>query len=213
MTELLKDDVPVLDFIIDELCKKGDFSSITAKYLGDKEVFSFGKKDTIGDLFLNETDNIRFERLASIIDEFDCAKTNPNIGLGNPFSISRNSKTLQFQKKDGFKKIYEKQLIRETQERIQNEKSEIDLRLKKWQVKTFWWIFGIAFIGFGFSVYNFINNLSSARNVKQQEVKIVKMESELEKLRISISNQKTIDSLNISKVLKNIENMRKTKNK
>jgi hypothetical protein len=102
MTELLKEDIPVLNFIIDELCKSGVYS-VTAKYLGDKKVFGFGKKDTIGDLFLNETDNIIFERLASIIDEFNCAKTNPNIGLGNPFFISRNSKTLQFQKKTDLK--------------------------------------------------------------------------------------------------------------
>jgi hypothetical protein len=85
--------------------------------------------------------------------------------------------------------------------------------LKKWQVKTFWPIFGIAFIGFGFSVYNFINNLSSARKSEQQKVRIVKMESELEKLRISILNQKTTDYLNISKGLKSIENIKKTKDK
>ncbi|MCI2230541.1 hypothetical protein MC378_15300 [Polaribacter sp. MSW13] len=98
-------------------------------------------------------------------------------------------------------------------ERIDFEKSKIDLRLKKWQVKTFWPIFVFAFIGFGFSVYNFINNLSSVRKSEQQEVRIEKMESELEKLQISTSNQKTADSLNISKVLKSIENMKKSKNK
>ena len=98
-------------------------------------------------------------------------------------------------------------------ERIDFEKSKIDLRLKKWQVKTFWPIFVFAFIGFGFSVYNFINNLSSTRKSELQEVRIVKMESELEKLRISILNQKTTDSLNISKVLKSIENMKESKNK
>ena len=98
-------------------------------------------------------------------------------------------------------------------ERIDFEKSKIDLRLKKWQVKTFWPIFVFAFIGFGFSVYNFINNLSSARKSEQQEVRIVKMESELEKLRISTLDQKTTDSLNISRVLKSIENMKKSKNK
>ena len=98
-------------------------------------------------------------------------------------------------------------------ERIYFEKSKIDLRLKKWQVKTFWPIFVFAFIGFGFSVYNFINNLSSVRKSEQQEVRIEKMESVLKKLQISTSNQKTADSLNISMVLKSIENMKKSKNK
>ncbi|RXP45999.1 hypothetical protein EC396_14740 [Lutibacter sp. HS1-25] len=98
-------------------------------------------------------------------------------------------------------------------ERIEFEKSKIDLRLKKWQVKTFWPIFIFAFIGFGFSVYNFINNSSYAKSAEQREEKIVKMESELEKLQISILNQKKADSLNNSKVLKTTENIGKSKGK
>ena len=97
--------------------------------------------------------------------------------------------------------------------RIDFEKSKIDLRLKKWQVKTFWWIFGFAFIGSGFSFYNFINNLSPSESVIKQEERIEKMESELGKLHTSILNQKTKDSLNNSKVLKKIENTEKSKDK
>lgn len=98
-------------------------------------------------------------------------------------------------------------------ERIKFETSKIDLRLKKWQVKTFWWIFGFAFIGFGFSAYNFINNLSYSKNIEWQEIKIEQMELELGKLKTSILNQKTKDSLSNSKDLKNIENIEKSINK
>lgn len=97
--------------------------------------------------------------------------------------------------------------------RIEFEKSKIDLRLKKWQLKTFWWIFGFAFIGSGFSFYNFINNLSPSESVIKQEERIEKMELELEKLQISTLNQKTKDSLSNSKVLKTTENTEKSKDK
>lgn len=108
MTVLLKDDIPVLDFIIDELCKNRKFSSITAKYLGDKKVFGFGKENTFGDLFLNETDEKEFERLASIIKESGKAKVNEQL-FENPLSISRNSETLHFKKQGGFDNIFKKQ--------------------------------------------------------------------------------------------------------
>ena len=108
MTELLKDDIPILDFIINELCKNGIYSSITAKDLGDKKVFGFGKKDTVGDLFLNETDNKEFERLASIINKSGKAKISEQL-FESPLSISRNSETLHFQKLGGFKNEFKNQ--------------------------------------------------------------------------------------------------------
>ena len=81
---------------------------------------------------------------------------------------------------------------------IEFEKSIIDLKLKKWQLKTFWWIFGFAIIGSGLSVYNFINNLLPSKNEVKQEQKIEEMELELSKLRILVLNQKRVDSLSNS---------------
>ena len=93
----------------------------------------------------------------------------------------------RFLEQGGFTKIEkgnlelkQKESERET---IELEKSIIDLKLKKWQLKTFWWIFGFAIIGSGLSVYNFINNLSPPKKEKQLEQKIEKMELELTKLR------------------------------
>jgi hypothetical protein len=89
------------------------------------------------------------------------------------------------------------ELKRQETERIliEFEKSTIDLKLKKWQLKTFWWIFGFAIIGSGLSVYNFINNLLPSKNEEQQAQKIEQMESELSKLHILILTQKKDSSL------------------
>lgn len=108
MNELLRKDIPVLDFIIDELCEKAIYSSITAKYLGEEKVFGFGTKDTVGDSFLNETDEKEFERLAGIIKKSGKAKVEKQI-FESPLSISRNSETLHFQKLGGFKNEFRKQ--------------------------------------------------------------------------------------------------------
>ena len=93
----------------------------------------------------------------------------------------------RFLEQGGFTKIEkhnlelkQKESERET---IELEKSVIDLKLKRWQLKTFWWIFGFAIIGSGLSVYNFINSLSTPKNEEQREQKIEKMELELIKLR------------------------------
>ncbi|CAM3828310.1 hypothetical protein FLGE108171_15925 [Flavobacterium gelidilacus] len=87
---------------------------------------------------------------------------------------------------------------------IEFEKSIIDLRLKKWQLKTFWWIFGIAIIGSSLSVYNFINNLMPSKNEVKQEMQIEKMESELSKMHTLFLDQKKVDSLRNSNSEKGI---------
>jgi hypothetical protein len=92
---------------------------------------------------------------------------------------------------------YQKFLKDKSEQSDKKEKS--DLKLSEWKLKTFWWIFGFAFIGFGLSLYNFIGNLSPSKNIKQQVEQIEKMESELEKLDNSISDQKNLDSLQNTK--------------
>ena len=77
---------------------------------------------------------------------------------------------------------------------IELKKSDIDFTLKKWQLKTFWWIFGFAMIGSGLSVYNFINSLMPSKVIEQEE-KIIRMESELSKLRTLFLYQKKVNSL------------------
>lgn len=101
----------------------------------------------------------------------------------------------------------------EEKENRKNKKEIFDFKVSKFKYHTFWYFFIIAIIGFGFSIFNFINSLSPSENTIKQEERIVKMESELKKLQISISNQKNLDSLHNSRVLKSIENTKKSKNK
>ena len=164
------------------------------------------QKKLFKDNSIEEVDFL-FEKMTNTIDEV------ADITIGK-FSnvIKANEITKIFLKQGGFsateKKDNELKEKEAEKERIDFENSFIDLRLKRWQLKTFWWFFGFAFIGFGFSVYNFINNLSSSKNVERLEQRIDKMELELKKLQTLPLFQKNPDTLNVSK-----EYLNKTENK
>ena len=74
-----------------------------------------------------------------------------------------------------------------------------EYKLSNWKVKTFWPIFIIAVIGSSLGVYNFISSLSISENTEEREERIEKLEAELEKFKNSISDKKSLDSLNILK--------------
>ncbi|SEA60687.1 hypothetical protein [Bizionia paragorgiae] len=181
------------DLILEYALKNGD-KTISAHEI-QKEILPELSSDEVEFLFekiQNTTDNV-----ADVaISEYACLITATGI-------------TKRFIEQGGFtkseKETAELKEKKAEKERIDFEKSIIDLRLKKWQLKTFWWIFGFAIIGSALSVYNFTNSLSPSKNVKQQEERIEKMESELEKLQTSISNGKTLDSLQTTKDLTEIE--------
>src|SRR5690606_32285730 len=82
---------------------------------------------------------------------------------------------------------------------IDTEKLINEYKLSNWKVKTFWPIFIIAVIGSSFGVYNFIISLSISKNTEEREERIENLESELEKFKNSISDKKSLDSLNIRK--------------
>ena len=84
---------------------------------------------------------------------------------------------------------------------ILDQKLVNESKLLKWQVKTFWWFFVIAIFGGMYSGYDIILNLTKKEDVKQELISKEQLESELSKLRILISDQKTADSLRISKTL------------
>ncbi|TXK76588.1 hypothetical protein FT986_06210 [Mesonia sp. K4-1] len=119
--------------------------------------------------------------------------------------ITANEITKKFLEQGGFTETEKKAIELKKRElhkdEVEFEKSIIDLRLKKWQVKTFWPIFIFAIIGSGFGVYNFINSLTPSKNTEKLELRIEKMESELKKLQTSISDKKNLDSLQSTKVL------------
>ena len=79
-----------------------------------------------------------------------------------------------FLSKGGFTKIEKDNLASEKRisekDSLEFEKSKIDLRLKRWQLKTFWWFFGIAVLGSVLGIYNFINGSKSTKNTKQEDL-------------------------------------------
>ena len=80
-------------------------------------------------------------------------------------------------------------------------KNIFDFRISKFQYYTFWPVFIFAFVGFGFSIFNLINDQENKDKTKLQEQQIEQMELELTKLQTSILNQKNLDSLHNPKVL------------
>ncbi|MCG8237405.1 hypothetical protein J2Q21_12530 [Tenacibaculum finnmarkense genomovar ulcerans] len=120
--------------------------------------------------------------LRTLIYEYELIKV-----YGELFSLSKKGFSFS-----SFNKL-------EEEENIVFEKSKIDLKLKKWQLKTFWPIFIFAIIGSGLGIYNFTNSLTPSEEIKQQEQRIEQMELELEKLQTSILNQKKSSSLRMTK--------------
>jgi hypothetical protein len=107
MIELQKDDIPVLNYIINELSKP-EVYYITAEYLAEKKVFGFGQKKTIDDLVLKTEDENNFEIIAEIIFQSRKAEVKPQ-SFENPLSISKNSETLLFKRQGGFGELFKKQ--------------------------------------------------------------------------------------------------------
>lgn len=83
----------------------------------------------------------------------------------------------------------------EQNKKVEQGKLLNDAKISNWKVKTFWWFFVFAFIGFGLSVYNFINSLTTKEDIQQKGITPEEMESELSKLRTLILNQRNHDSL------------------
>jgi hypothetical protein len=100
--------------------------------------------------------------------------------------------------KGGWLKFIEREKIKTE---LSDRKERYDFNLSKWKHNTFWWFFGFAIIGFGLSFYNFIIALTPSKEIEKQAQHIENMESELTKLHISISVQKSLDSLRETKVL------------
>ena len=163
MTKLFKEDIPILDFIIDEICKTGVYS-VTAEYLAKKNVFNFGKVETVGDLVFNETDAKNFERIVGIIKNSGKAKITEQL-FETPLSVSRNSETLQFQKEGGFAKEYEKQ------------------NKKTWYNEP-WIGYLIAFITLLFAVYQGFQNHSLEKDISSSKKNVENLKSQFDSLNI-----------------------------
>lgn len=84
----------------------------------------------------------------------------------------------------------------ESKEETELIKAELEFKLKKWQVKTFWWIFSIAVAGSGMSIYNFLDNKLSVKKEKVLEQKLKEIKADIEELKpLKIKSQIT-DTIN-----------------
>lgn len=65
---------------------------------------------------------------------------------------------------------------------IEKEKSLLDIKLKKWQIKTFWPIFIFALLGAILSIYNFYNFQKKSNNYEslQEEINALRLEFKID---------------------------------
>lgn len=110
---------------------------------------------------------------------------------GSKYRITPNG--IKIKKGIGVEKYLEKTLLKQERE---EQKLINDAKISNWKAKTFWWFFVFASIGFGLSVYNFINSLTIKEYTQPKGITPEEMESELSKLRTLILDQKNLDSLN-----------------
>ena len=81
-------------------------------------------------------------------------------------------------------------------ENFKKESDKIDLKLKKWQSKTFWWIFLLAIIGFIISVFNLYKSYKSPEKDDPYKKEIQLLNDEIQEIKKSFENKKK-DTLKI----------------
>ncbi|MBE9577573.1 hypothetical protein [Flavobacterium proteolyticum] len=171
----------IIDFLLNTL-SDNKFKNVDSKLIRQKFNLTFSSDDI--DLIKNSLIKAENKSLIELNQNKSFAKLT-EIGVS-----VKNVGWLVYLEYEKAKKLDEIEI-----ESIKKDTLKVDLKLKKWQIKTFWCIFGIAIIGSGLSVYNFINNLFPSRNEEKQEEQIIRMESELSKLRTLVLDQRKVDSL------------------
>lgn len=184
-----KSEIELLDFILDRI--------IESDYEINEQILK--KIDRFKDL-KDSGIRIEFERIMSILELYDCAKTN-RYNYGN--AVEKNGHTKKFKEHGGFAKIYQDELTRlekeEERENLSLKKLKWDTKLSKWQVKTFWTVFIFGLIGFIFGVFNFVDNLNKTKSIEELKQSNQDTQEEGSRLRTLVLDQKTADSLHNSR--------------
>ena len=79
------------------------------------------------------------------------------------------------------------------------QKDKFEFHVSKWKYYTFWWFFGLAIFGGGYSAYDFIERLSKPKSSQQGQIPKVETESVESKSHTLTLDQKNLDSLHISR--------------
>lgn len=190
MIELQKEDIPLLDFIIDELCVNKS-SSIDIKYLQEKQLFGFGKKEftSVDNLVFEEDDE--FKRILSIFEHFKCAEIVITFSDKKRKGIAKNSKTLQFKRQGGFKNEFKKEERIKLREKKQDEILDLDVTLKRFESKI-----GrkIIVAGIIISVLNFLITISTIKLSENNHNNSKKVE-QVNDLKLNKGQEKLLDTL------------------
>ena len=174
-----KEDVPVLTHLLNKLRNSED------EAIGCNSLPDFAKNGIV-----NEELENKFRHFANIFRTYDIGEYFDN-GFG--WVVIRPKPNMY---SFDFEKEYINQEKKAEKETIELEKSILDIKLKKWQLKTFWWIFAVAIISYSKRIYKNTKNRLTAKTTENQEVKIQQMELELKKLHTLILSQKTKGSNN-----------------
>lgn len=149
---------------------------------------------------LDGEDHMQPKRLVLIMQEKGLVTLGKSrVDLTNAgYQIVQSGGWIQFlERKKIIEKVKDEEANRDKE--IERKITALELKHKKWQVKTFWPLFIFSLAAFLIGVFNLVYSLSKSRSEEKQEQQIEQMALELEKLQTSISAQKTADSLTTSK--------------
>ena len=174
MTEIKLEDIKLLDFILNKLVNED--TVVTSNDLN-----SFAESNS------PQFSELKFESLMYILKEYEICKCQITSDTNCVFA---NDKTAFFVEQGGFKNLYEKQQKDNKYNEIVRSKERYEGKLYKWQYYTFWPLFAIAVLGGIYAANDFKNSQANEETIKKNSESILKMESELSKLRTLILSQK-----------------------
>jgi hypothetical protein len=150
MIELQKEDIKKLDLIIEEISDASFFGIDFIEFEKKQPNFFINiKAEKEKDLEYSSHKRREYERLACIIEKYDCGKVDrPNPLDGRILNIKSNSNTLQFKKQGGFEKLYSELNKVKKRENFEFKKSKTDFELAEKMLKEFSKTKWFARIGF-----------------------------------------------------------------
>lgn len=175
MTKFDKKDIPSLDFIINKLIEFDNH---------------IGINDLIKNNFIIDEDSnkpyVEYNRLASIIHNYNCADVffSGEIDFGTTIKVNKN--TSNFVGQGGFKNAYDELLEEIKHSLVIKRKERNESKLARWQVIAFWPLFVIAILGGVYSSYDYFVKS------KNTEERFSKIEGELES---TLKSQKESNTL------------------
>ena len=172
-------DIKKLDFIIDCVLKS------------EYPVFSdcFQGSDLLTETTEEDID-FEFQRLLLLIDKVGVAE----VKTQTYWCVERNHSTKRHKIDGGFYPVFKNLEEDEKRKQKQIKKENTEYTLTKWKYYTFWPLFVIAIFGGGYSLYDFTERLTKAKD--SPHVQLTKGETELEQSKPHILhlNQKNQDS-------------------